>query len=219
VILRKAKLSRNLIYKSVTFPNWNIILAKSNSLARKKKISELNESEIIALAKKKSKYFGVLYDRYFDQIFRFVFKRLGGNEDVAGDLTQQTFIKAMANLEKYEDRGFPFSSWLYRIAQNEVSMFFRQEKKNISVSIDENRLQDMAGEANLSSHMSVEQQEMLVECVNGLKPEQQDLIELRFFQAMSFKEIAEIYDITEANAKMRTYRILEKLGKMWKENK
>ena len=98
-------------------------------------------------------------------------------------------------------------------------MFFRQEKKNISVSIDENRLQDMAGEANLSSHMSVEQQEMLVECVNGLKPEQQDLIELRFFQAMSFKEIAEIYDITEANAKMRTYRILEKLGKMWKENK
>jgi RNA polymerase sigma-70 factor (ECF subfamily) len=219
VIHRKAKRSKNLLYKSVTFPNWHIILAKSNSLARKKKISELNESEVIALAKKKSKYFGVLYDRYFDQIFRFVFKRLGGNEDVAGDLTQQTFIKAMANLEKYEDRGFPFSSWLYRIAQNEVSMFFRQEKKNISVSIDENRLQDMAGEANLSGHMSIEQQEMLVECVNGLKPEQQDLIELRFFQAMSFKEIAEIYDITEANAKMRTYRILEKLGKMWKENK
>lgn len=188
-------------------------------MARKKKISELNESEVIALAKKKSKYFGVLYDRYFDQIFRFVFKRLGGNEDVAGDLTQQTFIKAMANLERYEDRGFPFSSWLYRIAQNEVSMFFRQEKKNISVSIDENRLQDIAGEANLTGHMSLEQQEMLIECVNGLKLEQQDLIELRFFQAMSFKEIAEIYDITESNAKMRTYRILEKLGKMWKENK
>ena len=186
---------------------------------RKKKINELPESEIIALAKKKSKYFGVLYDRYFDQIFRFVFKRLGGNEDVSGDLTQQTFIKAMANLDKYEDRGFPFSSWLYRIAQNEVSMFFRQEKKNFSVSIDENRLLDMAGEANLSNHMSTEQQEMLVECVNGLKQEQQDLIELRFFQAMSFKEIAEIYDITEANAKMRTYRILEKLGKMWNDNK
>lgn len=188
-------------------------------MTRKKKISELTESEIIALAKKKSKYFGVLYDRYFDQIFRFVFKRLGGNEDVAGDLTQQTFIKAMANLDKYEDRGFPFSSWLYRIAQNEVSMFFRQEKKNYSVSIDENRLNDMAGEANISNHMSAEQQEMLVNCVNELKPEHQDLIELRFFQSMSFKEIAEIYDITEANAKMRTYRILEKLGKMWNENK
>jgi len=188
-------------------------------LTRKKKISELEESEIIALAKKKSKYFGILYDRYFDQIFRFVFKRLGGNEEIAGDVTQQTFIKAMANLDRYEDRGFPFSSWLYRIAQNEVSMFFRKEKKNYSVSIDEERLVDMAGEANISNHMSIEQQEMLVNCVNELKQEQQDLIELRFFQSMSFKEIAEIYDITEANAKMRTYRILEKLGKMWNENK
>lgn len=184
----------------------------------RKNIKELPESEIIALAKKKSKYFGVLYDRYFDQIFRFVFKRLGGNEEIAGDLTQQTFIKAMANLEKYEDRGFPFSSWLYRIAQNEVSMFFRKEKKNYSVSIDENRLSDMANEANISEYMSTDEQEKLVEVINELKQEHQDLIELRFFQGMSFKEIAEIYDITEANAKMRTYRILEKIGKMWNKD-
>lgn len=179
----------------------------------------MSESEIIALAKKKSRYFGVLYDRYFDTIFRFVFKRLGGNEEIAGDITQQTFIKAMANIGKYEDRGFPFSSWLYRIAQNEVSMFFRQEKKNFSVSIDENRLSDMAGEAEISNIMSTEDLEKLIEYVNDLKQEHQDLIELRFFQGLSFKEIAEIYDITEANAKMRTYRILEKLGQMWKENK
>lgn len=182
-------------------------------------ISKLSEAQIIALAKKKKRYFGVLYDRYFDQIFRFVFKRLGGNEDIAGDLTQQTFIKAMAHLGKYEDRGFPFSSWLYRIAQNEVSMFFRQQKKNYSVSIDESRLMDMAGEANLTNHMSMEDQERLVAAINNLQQEQQDLIELRFFQEMSFKEIAEIYDITEANAKMRTYRILEKIGKMWGNQK
>jgi RNA polymerase sigma-70 factor, ECF subfamily len=188
-------------------------------LIRKKKNDDLSESEIIALAKKKSKYFGVLYDRYFDTIFRFVFKRLGGNEDVAGDLTQQTFIKAMANIDKYEDRGFPFSSWLYRIAQNEVSMFFRQEKKSFSVSIDENRVSEMAGEAEISNIMSTEDLEKLIEFVNELKQEHQDLIELRFFQGLSFKEIAEIYDITEANAKMRTYRILEKLGQMWKEKK
>ena len=178
-------------------------------------IAKLSETQIIALAQKKKRYFGVLYDRYFDQIFRFVFKRLGGNEEVAGDLTQQAFIKAMANLEKYEDRGLPFSSWLYRIAQNEVSMFFRQQKKNYSVSIDGGRLMDMAGEANLTNHMSMDDQERLIEAINGLKQEHQDLIELRFFQELSFKEIAEIYDITEANAKMRTYRILEKIGKMW----
>ena len=144
-----------------------------------------------------------------------MFKRLGGNEEVAGDLTQQTFIKAMANLKKYEDRGLPFSSWLYRIAQNEVSMFFRQQKKNYAVAIDENRLMAMAEEANLNGYMSMGEQERLVEVLNDLEQEHLDLIELRFFQSMSFKEIAEIYSISEANAKMRTYRILERIGKKW----
>lgn len=176
----------------------------------------MSESEIIALAKTDRKYFGTLYNHYFDQIFKFVFKRLGGDEDNAADLTQQTFIKAMANMDKYEDRGFPFSSWLYRIAQNEVSMFFRHQKKNFSVPIDENRILDVAAEAEIfSSHMSMDDQEKLVELLNELEESHLDLIELRFFQQMSFKEIAEIYSVSEATAKMRTYRILERINKQW----
>lgn len=175
-----------------------------------------SDSQLIEMAKEDRRYFGKLYDKYFEQIFRFVFKRLGGLEDEAGDITQQVFIKAMANLDKYEDRGFPFSSWLYRIAQNEVSMFFRNNSKHYSVPVDENRIQDIASEANLSSYMSMLEQEKLIELLNELEESQLDLIELRFFQEMSFKEIAEIYNITEANAKMRTYRILERIGKKWK---
>lgn len=179
----------------------------------------LSESELIQLAKKNSSYFGALYDIYFEKIFRFVFQKLGGLEDIAGDLTQQVFIKAMANMDRYEDRGLPFGSWLYRIAQNEVSMFFRQQKKNYTVPVDENRIQAVAGEANISSYMSMEEQEILIELLNELEEEHANLIELRFFQGLSFKEIADIYSITEANAKMRTYRILERLGKKWKEKK
>ena len=185
----------------------------------KKNISKLNESEVIALAQKDSKHFGILYDKYFDQIFRFVFKRLGGKEAIAGDLTQQTFIKAMANIVKYEDRGFPLSSWLYRIAQNEVSMFFRNEKKTFAVSINENQLSDMANEAEIEGYMSIEQQEKLIVLMNNMEEEQLELIELRFFQGFSFKQIADIYNISEANAKMRTYRILERLGKKWNSTK
>lgn len=189
-------------------------------MRRKKNIAKLSESEIIALAKNDQRYFGPLYDKYFEQIFRFVFKRLGGNEEVAGDLTQQTFIKAMANMEKYEDRGLPFSSWLYRIAQNEVSMYFRQQKKNYSVAVDENRIADLAEEAELDmSYMSIDDQEKLVELLNQLNESQLELIELRFFQELRFQDIADIYNITEANAKMKIYRILEKIGKMWKEGK
>lgn len=178
--------------------------------------TQVTESEAIALAKKDRKHFGVLYNQYFDQMFRFIFMRVGGDEDVSGDLTQQTFMKAMANLDKYEDRGLPFSSWLYRIAQNEVLMFFRSKKKTYHVPIDENRVNDVALEANVSGqYMSMDEQEKLVEMLNSLEASQLDLIELRFFQKMSFKQIAEIYNISEANAKMRTYRILERINKQW----
>lgn len=190
---------------------------KTPSLKKRKNIKDLSDAQIVELAKKESHYFGALYDKYFEQIFRFVFKRLGGKEDEAGDITQQTFIKAMGNLSRYEDRGLPFSSWLYRIAQNEVSMFFRKQKKNYSVSIDENRIQDLATEANLNMYMSIDEQEKLIEMLNEMEEEHLDLIELRFFQELSFKEIAAIYSISEANAKMRTYRILERIGKKWND--
>ncbi len=178
----------------------------------------MTDSEIVALAKERQDYFGELYERYFDQIFRFVFKRLGGLESEAGDITQHTFIKAMANLNKYEDRGLPFSSWLYRIAQNEVNMYFRNSKGNYTVEIDESKFKDLCEEAEIN-YMSADQQEQLINLLNKLEQEQLDLLELRFFQGMSFKEIADIYNITEPNAKMRVYRILEKLNKKWSDEK
>lgn len=184
-------------------------------LNRKRHIKDFSESQIIELAKKDTFYFGQLYDVYFERIYRFVFKRLGGNEEVAGDLTQQTFLKAMANIQRYEDRGLPFCSWLYRIAQNEVSMFFRSQKTVHTIDIDERKMHGVWEEANITGYMSGDEQEKLVALLNGMEQEHLDLIELRFFQGMSFKEIADIYNITEANAKMRVYRILEKLNKKW----
>ena len=65
--------------------------------------------------------------------------------------------------------------------------------------------------------MSEEDQEQLVGLLNEMEQEYLDLIELRFFQELSFKEIADIYKISEPNAKMRVYRILEKLNKKWTE--
>lgn len=176
----------------------------------------MSEAQEIELAKKDHRYFGKLYERYFEQIYRFVFKRTSGNEEVSGDLTQQTFIKAMANIVKYEDRGLPFSAWLYRIAQNEVNMYFRSQKKNYSVEITDRQLIGILEEAE-ESNVSQETLDQLISVINNLEPAQLDILELRFFQEMSFREIADIYDISEANAKMRVYRILEKIKTNWKK--
>jgi RNA polymerase sigma-70 factor (ECF subfamily) len=184
---------------------------------RRKNTETLTEKEIIELAKTDSFYFGSLYNNYFERIFRFVYKRLGGKEELAGDLTQQTFMKAMANIHKYEDRGLAFSSWLYRIAQNEVLMHFRSQKTVSTVAIEERMFKNMCDEANIVHYMSQDDQEKLINLLNDMEQEHLDLIELRFFQGLSFKEIADIYSISEPNAKMRVYRILEKLNKKWNE--
>lgn len=186
---------------------------------KKRNIKSLSDSELIQLSKTNQKYFGELYERYFDCIFRFVFRRLGGNEAISGDLSQQAFMKAMVNISKYEDRGMPFSSWLYRIAQNEVNLFFRDNKKEFTIEIEERQFISILEEAEIGSYMSLEDQGKLMEMINKLGQEQLDLIELRFFQELSFKEIAEIYSITEANAKMKVYRILEKMNLNWKDKK
>ncbi len=175
----------------------------------------MNERELIAKAQRDHRHFGPLYEHYFEQMYRFVYKRLGGNEEIAGDLTQQTFIKAMANLSKYEDRGLPFSAWLYRIAQNEVNMYFRSQKKAYTVEITDRMLVAVLEEAG-NSNYTQEDLDQLIETINNLEESHADLIELRFFQELSFKEIADIYGISEANAKMKTYRLLEKINKNWK---
>ena len=177
----------------------------------------LSEIELIALAKRDKSYFGKLYEAHFESIYRFTFKRLGGDEDIAADITQLTFMKAMTKIHQYEDRGYAFKSWLYRIAQNEVTMYFRKQQNTQHVSIEKRHISELGQEAQLGRYMTIEDQERLVQLLNEMEADALDLIELRFFQEMSFKEIATIYGISEANAKMRVYRILERLQKKWEQ--
>jgi len=177
----------------------------------RKSSQHLTEEELVKRAKSDVAYFELLYDQNFDKVYRFVFKRLSGNEEISGELTQITFIKALGALGKYEHRGFAFSSWLIRIAQNEINMYFRSLKKKYHVDIHENQLNQLSIELETAQEFTMGQQEKLIDLLNNLPPDKLDLIELRFFNGLSFKEIAEIYQITEANAKMKVYRIIEKL--------
>ena len=140
----------------------------------------------------------------------FIFKKLQ-DEDITGEVCSLTFLKAMSNLEKYEDRGFPFSSWLYRIASNEVNQYFRKNKKNITVEVNEHSLTEIVEELDIEN--KEEQIALVLKAIEELPLEKSQLIELRYFEELSFKEIASIFAITEANAKMRIYRIIETIKK------
>ena len=133
------------------------------------------------------------------------------DETFAADVTSQVFLKTMLNLKKYRFKGLPFSAWLYRIAINEVNQFFRDTKNQRAVSMESSQLADIMEEVEESSD-DTGMQRMLA-TLDSLSPDEIQMVELRYFERMPFKEIALIYNITENNAKVRMYRILGKMKK------
>jgi RNA polymerase sigma-70 factor, ECF subfamily len=170
-----------------------------------------NESQIIEEARKDPGRFGILYEKYYRQIFVFVFRRTG-DEDIAGDIVSDAFLKAMMALPKFEFKGLPFSSWLFRIALNEVNMHYRKTSRQRVISLDQSNLKDIVAEAGEKD--SEETTQLVMKLLGTLTPEEMYLIELRFFEKRPFAEIAEILGMTENNSKVRTYRILDKLKKL-----
>ena len=171
------------------------------------------ELEQINAAKENPRHFNVLYEKYFKSIYVFVYRRTG-DEEQAADITSLVFLKALMNIKNYEFKGVPFSGWLFRIAFNEVNMHFRKNKANRIVSIEQSGIIQIVQEAEITDNT-----EMLQVMTNALKKMDSDdiqLIELRFFEKRSFAEVGEIIGITENNAKVKVYRILDKLKQLIK---
>jgi RNA polymerase sigma-70 factor (ECF subfamily) len=165
---------------------------------------------IIEAAKQDPEKFAPLYDKYYKQIFNYVYQRMD-SKDTAFDVTGQVFLKALTHLQKYQFKGVPFASWLYRIAHNEVMQLFRSRKSNRAINADIGDLRYICEETE--EPFFEEYIPAIKKLILGLSQDELHLVELRFFEKRPFKEIAEILDITEVNAKVRMYRIIEKLKK------
>ncbi|GAB4256536.1 MAG: sigma-70 family RNA polymerase sigma factor [Saprospiraceae bacterium] len=165
----------------------------------------------IQAAQKDPARFRPLYNRYFEAIFRFVYNRTL-NEELSADLCSQVFLKAIQRLGSYTFQGVPFSAWLFRIATNEVAQHYRSTKKNRVVGIDDANLQELFEDGQPEDREQLKQ--LMIKSLNQLRPADLEIIEMRFFEQRPFKEIADILGITESNAKVRTYRVLERIKKI-----
>ena len=154
--------------------------------------------------------FEVLYDRYYERIFSFIYQRLD-DKDLAFDTASQVFLKAMQSLHKFKFKGVPFASWLFRIAKNEVYQLFRNQKATRTVNIEKAGLKTLVDD--MEEDFYEPYYELLKESMASLEEEEIQFVEMRFFEKRAFKEIGEIMDITENHAKVKLYRILDKLKK------
>lgn len=181
------------------------------NLHHKNDIDLKQEMQLVEAAKIDPARFNVLYDKYYKSIFVFIYRRIA-DEDVTADITSQVFLKALINIKKYEFKGVPFSAWLFRIAFNEVNMYFRKNNASRVISLEKSGLHQIVQEVQENENVDAQQRMMIA--LKQLDEEDVQLIELRFFEKRSFAEVGTIIGITENNAKVKVYRILDKLKKI-----
>lgn len=169
------------------------------------------EKQYIEDSKKDPKFFEPLYTLYYECILKFVYKRIESLDDTR-EVTAIVFAKAITNIKKYKDHGFPFSSWLYRIAINEINQFYRESKKMRVISLEKKGVDKIREETD---KLHPDLISALRKALQYLSEEELILIELRYFEERPFLEVGQILEISENNAKVKTYRVLDKLREIF----
>jgi RNA polymerase sigma-70 factor (ECF subfamily) len=156
--------------------------------------------------------FGSLYDYYQPKIYRFVLIKMGRREE-AEDLTHQVFLNAWQNIGSYKHRGFPFSSWLYQIAKNQIADYYRSRRSETSLEkIDPEYFADPDSlQLQADEKMEIERVKLAIQ---KLKPEHQDVIIMRFVEDMPVKETAAALKKSEGAIKVLQHRALKELKKL-----
>ena len=175
----------------------------------------VQEEELIRRAQADPAAFQPLYENYYKPIFRFVHRRIG-DKDLTADVTSQVFLKALLHIRGFKFRGVPFSAWLYRVAVNECAEFFRKHKRERLVVLEDESV-GLLYEEIFADDMLEEWKRKLPAILEQLDADQLQVIELRFLENRPFREVAHILGITESYAKIRTYRILRKMERIFIE--
>ncbi|MGD8793391.1 MAG: sigma-70 family RNA polymerase sigma factor, partial [Anaerolineae bacterium] len=157
----------------------------------------IDEKVLVERAKTDPESFGLLYERYVDKIYNYIYYRTGNHHD-AEDLTAKVFYQALNHISRYVQRGAPFSSWLYRIAHNLVANWHRDRSRRQVVSLE--RLVLVHGDEEpgpFEKVARIERQETLLEAIRDLPADRQLLLILKFVDRLPNAQIGKIMGRSE----------------------
>jgi len=174
----------------------------SDLMSRKKAVDE--DEVLISAAKDDAEAFGRLYDKYYEDIFRYVYG-CTFDHTLTKDLVSNTFFAALRHIRRYQWKRIPFGAWLHKIAMNEIRMHLRKQKQ---VSIVP--LQPSLPSANENPVLS-EEYAPLHRAITKLKPIYRDVIIMRFFEDKAIPEICRITGRREGTVRSRLHRGLKQL--------
>ena len=165
-------------------------------------VSTDDERALIEAAQADPARFVQLYDRYVDRVYAYIGRRTG-SRTVAEDITSAVFEQALAHLPRFEWRGVPFTAWLFRIAANELSDHWKREGRTSADPPpdvpDEREYQDL------------ERRVSLFQLVDRLPEVQRRVIQMRFVEERSIRDVAAVLDRSEGAVKQLQLRALENL--------
>ncbi len=178
---------------------------------------EFTEEDILVeRAREDPEAFGILYQRYVDRIYSYIYYKVGNQED-AEDLTAKVFLKAFNHIKNYENRGLPFYAWLHRIAHNLLANWYRDRSRRKVIPLGELPISSGGDADPLISLEREERIRKVMAAVRSLPPDKQEVIYLKFVERLSNQEIALIMGKTENAIKALYHRALIALREKLKD--
>jgi RNA polymerase sigma-70 factor (ECF subfamily) len=163
-----------------------------------------DERALIEAAQADPARFVEVYDRYVDRVYAYA-RRRAGSRTVAEDITSEVFKQALENLPRFEWRGVPFAAWLYRMAANALANYWRRHGREAH-----DPPPDLPDERE---HEELQRRVSLFQLVDRLPDVQRRVIEMRFVEERSVREVAAALDRSEGAVKQLQLRALENLRK------
>lgn len=163
---------------------------------------EKDERLLVEAARKDPSRFAELYEEHFEQVYAYVMHRVGNRQE-AEDITSEVFHQALEKIGSFEWRGVPFAAWLLRIAANASADRWRQRAHEQGNPTEEASEEFDFNEAN--------ERAQLFRLVKELPMEQRLVIEMRFAEEKSLKEIAGVIGKTEGAVKQLQFRAIRNL--------
>jgi RNA polymerase sigma-70 factor, ECF subfamily len=165
------------------------------------------ERRAIEAAQKDPARFVGLYENNFQRVYAYVARRVR-HRDEAEDVTSEVFHQALANLQRFEWRGVPFASWLFKIAANAIIDRSKRAAKEQELPEDF----ELAAQDDSSETLDeIERRAMLFQLVDRLPPNQHRVIVMRFAEDKSIREIANELGRSEGAVKQLQFRALQNL--------
>ena len=164
--------------------------------------------ELIDRARTDSTAFGVLYDRYLDRIYRFIYVRVH-ERSLAEDITEEVFFKALKNIKNYHDLGASFSAWLYTIAGHAIADHYRRRCRQAELGSGGH--QSASAELVLDLVVKRDEQRRVWEAIDQLPRHQRTAMILKFSADLSNDDVARLMHKTTAAAKLLVHRAVQRL--------